>query len=64
VGLDVVAQDEIGAGGSNAGLAELAAEGGQGLGAPWGGERVEADEQLAVAGDGVAETVRASRMRA
>ena len=54
MGLDVVAQDEPGAGVAGAGLAELAAEGGQGLGAPRGAERVEADEQFAVTGDDVA----------
>jgi hypothetical protein len=47
VGLDFVAQDESSAGVVGLGLAELIAERGEGLGAAWGGERVEADEQLA-----------------
>ena len=36
------------------GRGELVAEGGEGLGPPGGGERVEPDEQLAGAGDDVA----------
>jgi hypothetical protein len=54
VWLDLVAQDEVGAGVAGLGLAELLAERGEGLGAPRRGERVEPDEQLAVAGDDVA----------
>ena len=49
MGFDLVAQGEIGARVAGLGLGELGAEGGQGLGAPGGGERVEADEQFAVA---------------
>ena len=52
--LDFVAEREIGAGVAGADGGELAAERGQGLGAPRGGERVEADEQLAGAGADVA----------
>jgi hypothetical protein len=48
VGFDFVAQDEIGARVAGLGLVELVAEGGQGLGPPGRGERVEPDEQLAV----------------
>lgn len=51
---DLVTQDEVGAGVAAWGLVELVAEGVECLGAPWGGERVEADEQFAVAGDDVA----------
>ena len=47
MGLDVVAQDEIGAGVAGAGGGELVAEGGQGLSPPGGGERVQPDEQFA-----------------
>jgi len=64
VGLDVVAQDEIGAGVAGAGLGELVAEGGEGVGAPWGGERVEPDEEFAVTGMMSPELARAWRMRA
>ena len=55
VGLDLVAQDEVGAGiaGASGGV-ELVAECGQGLGAAGRGERVEPDEQLAGAGVDVA----------
>jgi hypothetical protein len=52
--IDLVAQDEIGAGVAGAGDGELVAECGQGLGAAGCGEGVEPDEQLAgadVAGD-------------
>ena len=55
MGFDLVAQDEIGARVAGLGLVELVAEGGQGLGAPGRGERVETDEQFAVAGDDVAD---------
>lgn len=51
---DLVAQDQVGAGVAGPGLADLVAEGGEGLGSPGRGERVEADEQFAVAGDDVA----------
>ncbi len=54
MGFDLVAQDEIGAGVAGASGAELVAERGEGLGAPWGGERVEPDQQFAVAGLDVA----------
>ena len=54
VGFDLVAQDEIGAGVAGAGGGELVAEGGQGCGPPGRGERVEPDEQFAVAGADVA----------
>ena len=54
MGFDLVTKDEVGAGGVAWGLVELVAKGGECLGAPWGGERVEADEQFAVAGDDVA----------
>ena len=47
-------QEEIGARIAGLGLVELVAEGGQCLGAARGGERVEPDEQLAVAGDDIA----------
>jgi hypothetical protein len=40
VGLDLVAQDQVGAGVARSSFVELVAEGGQGLGAPWRGERV------------------------
>jgi hypothetical protein len=49
VGFDLVAQDEIGYRVAALGLVELAAEGGESLGSAWRGERVEPDEQLAVA---------------
>ena len=42
-GIDLVAQDEIGAGIAGAGGGELVAQGGEGLGAPGRGERVEPD---------------------
>jgi hypothetical protein len=51
---DLIAQGEIGAGIAGLGLVELVAEGGEGLGAPGRGERVEPDEQLAGSGDDVA----------
>ena len=54
MGSDLVTQDEIGAGIAGLGLVELVAEGGEGLGLPGRGERVEPDEQLAVTGDDVA----------
>ena len=54
MGFDLVAQDEIGAGVAACGLVELVAEGGECLGSPGGGERVEADEQFAVTGMDVA----------
>ena len=54
MGFDLVAQDEIGARIAAFGLGELVAERGQGLGAPGRGERVEPDEQMAVAGTDVA----------
>ena len=54
MGLDLVAQGEVGAGIGASGLVELVAEGGQRLGAPGGGERVEPDEQVAGAGVDVA----------
>jgi DDE family transposase len=54
VGFDLVAEDEVGAGIAALGLVELVAEGGQGLGAPGRGERVEPDEQFAGAGPDVA----------
>ena len=53
MGFDLVAQDEIGAGVVACGLVELVAEGGECLGPARGGERVEPDEQFAVAGDDV-----------
>ena len=53
MGLDLVAEGEIGAGVASLGGVELVAEGGEGLGAAGCGERVEADEQFAVAGDDV-----------
>ena len=43
-GIDLVAQDELGAGVAACGLVELVAERGQGLGAPGRGERVEPDD--------------------
>ena len=57
MGLDLVAQEEIGAGIGASGLVELFAEGGQRPGTPGCGEGVEPDKQLAgtgadVAGDG------------
>jgi hypothetical protein len=51
MGFDLIAQDEIGAGVAGLGLVELVTDGGQGLGPPGRGERVEPDEQFAVAGD-------------
>jgi hypothetical protein len=54
VGFDLVAQDEIGARVAGLGLVELVAEGGECLGPPGRGERVEPDEQFAVARDDVA----------
>ena len=51
---DLVAQDKAGAGVAGLGLVELVAEGGEGVGSPGRGERVEADEQFAVAGLDVA----------
>ena len=54
MGFDFVAQDEIGAGVAACGLVELVAEGGECLGSPGRGERVELDEQLAGAGPDVA----------
>jgi hypothetical protein len=54
MGLDLVTQEEIGAGIGASGLVELFAEGCYCLGAPRGGERVEPDEQLAGAGVEVA----------
>ncbi len=48
MGFDLVAQDEIGARVAGLGLVELVAEGGECLGPPGRGERVEPDEQLAV----------------
>jgi hypothetical protein len=53
-GFDLVSEDEAGAGIAGASGGELVAEGGQGLGAPRRGERVEPDEQLAVTGLDVA----------
>ena len=53
MGFDLIAQDEASAGVAGSGLGELVAESGQSLGAPWGGERVEADEQFALARDDV-----------
>ena len=50
MGLDLVAQGEVGAGIGASGLVELFAEGGYRLSAPRGGERVEPDERLAGAG--------------
>ena len=52
MGFDLVAQDEVGAGIAGADSGELVAERGQGLGAAGRGERVEPDEQFAVAGLG------------
>src|SRR5260370_354361 len=52
MGLDLVAQDEIGAGMGASGLVELFAERGQRPGAPRGGDRVVPDEQLAGGGGG------------
>ena len=54
MGFDLVAEDEVGAGIASASGGELVAERGQGLGAPGRGERVEPDDELAVAGDDVA----------
>ena len=54
MGFDLVAQDEIGARVAGLGLVELVAEGGECLGPPGRGERVEPDEQLAVTGADVA----------
>ena len=54
MGFDLVGQDEVGAGIAGAGGGELVAERSQGLGAAGRGERVEPDDQLAVAGDDVA----------
>ena len=62
MGFDLVAQGEIGAGIAGPGLAELVAEGGQGLGPAGRGERVEPDEQLAVTGADVAGGGEASRI--
>ena len=52
MGLDFVAQGEVGAGVACLGVGELVAERGEGAGATWGGERVDADEQPAEAGLG------------
>ena len=54
MGFDLVAQDEIGARVAGLGLVELVAEGGECLGPPGRGERVEPDEQSAGAGADVA----------
>lgn len=53
MGLDFEAQDQIGSGAAGLGLVELVAEAAMAWGSPGCGERVEADEQFAVAGDDV-----------
>ena len=50
MGFDLVAQDKVGARVAGLGLVELVAEGGECLGPPGRGERVEPDKQLAVTG--------------